>query len=256
MSGSMREEPVTIASNGRQLVGMVHHPEETPRAGVVLCHGFTGNKLENKRLFVEAAREFARSGLWALRFDFFGSGDSEGEFHESRVSINIQNLRDVLAWTDKLGLAKLFVLGISMGAATAILTLSEGGVPEIAGLVLWSTVPDMRELFEAKAGMPIEKFPQVEQYEYDGWLIDREFYLDAIRYDVQGSFSKLALPKLVVQGDQDDPVFVRGFEAFQRIAQPPAKFEMIPGAGHTYQTVKHRRQVIEISKNWLLEQMA
>ncbi len=244
----MYEYPATIRSNGAQLVGVVHGPTKGNGTAVILCHGFTGNKMENKRLFVETARALAGAGFWAARFDFFGSGDSAGEFHETRVSINIQNLRDLLAWVRSLNFENVVVLGISMGAATAILTLP--GEP-VDGLVLWSTVPDFRRLFEFKLGRPLESVPPIDQYEYDGWLIDRDFYLEAIGYDIESSFKKLDMPRLIVQGSEDDRVFVEGFRQFQTIARPPAEFKLIEGAGHTYQTVKHRKQVIEITLNWL-----
>jgi len=255
MAATFQEDPVTVVSGGRQLIGMVHRPADPARGAVVFCHGFTGNKLENKRLFVEAARDFAAHGFWSLRFDFFGSGDSEGEFHESRLSINIRNLKDVLFWANARAPQPVFVLGISMGAATAVLTLAHEKVPEVAGLVLWSTVPDFRTLFEAKVGMPLEKFPPLEQYEYDGWLIDREFYTEAVEYDVKRALAELRLPKLIVQGGADEPVFTQGFEDFKRIAPPPVKFHRIEGAGHTFQTVAHRREVIAYSRNWLISQL-
>lgn len=245
----VREYPITLQSKGAQLVGMVHQPErEKIQTAVIFCHGFTGNKQENKRLFVEAARHLARLGYWALRFDFFGSGDSAGEFHESRISINIENLRDVIGWTQKEGFGRVVVLGISMGAATAILCAEQSPVD---GLILWSAVPDFRELFEAKMGVPVEQVPRVEQFEYDGWLIDRQFFEEALGWDVRSAFRKLNLPVLMVQGGEDEPVFVKGFETFRSMNKSGVSFHFIPDAGHTFQTVRHRKQVIEVSADWL-----
>ncbi len=244
----MRENPVAFFSEGNQIVGMIHYPRcETDRA-VVMCHGYTAQKTENKRLFVETARVLASDGYAVLRFDFFGSGDSAGEFRETRVSHNIQNLQDALQLMQNMGYKKFAVQGISMGAATAILTMPQENVD---ALVLWSTVPDFRRLFEMFAGNLQDALKKVDVYEHEGWLVERAFVLEALRYDVQTAFKKITIPKLMVQGDRDGELFVRGFEEFKKIASGDTEFHLIPGAQHTYDTVKHRKEVIEATREWL-----
>lgn len=244
----MLEIPTVFYSEGHQLVGIRHYPEHATERAVVMCHGYTANKGENKRLFVEMAREFARNNTMAFRFDFFGSGDSEGEFRETRVSHNIQNLKDALSVVRKMGFKKIIVLGISMGAATAILTLINESVD---GLILWSTLPDFRKLFEQHTNDQLEgALKKVNVFEYEGWLVERGFVLEALSFDIQKSFAKLTLPKLIVQGDQDEPLFREGFEAFKKIAVGPTTFVKIPGARHTYDTVKHRKQVLAETISW------
>ena len=65
---------------------MIHRPERARARrggpGVVLFHGFTGDRMESHWLFVKCSRALARAGIASLRFDFYGSGESEGEFSE------------------------------------------------------------------------------------------------------------------------------------------------------------------------------
>jgi alpha-beta hydrolase superfamily lysophospholipase len=248
----MIETPVTFFSEGKQLVGMIHYPDCQSDRAIVMCHGYTAQKTENKRLFVETARTLAADGLTVLRFDFFGSGDSAGEFRETRVSHNIQNLKDALNLVRNLGYSKIAVLGISMGAATAILTLPQENV---VGLILWSSVPDFRRLFEMFAGNLQDTLKKVDVYEHEGWLVERAFVLEALGYNIQGAFQKLDMPRLVIQGDQDEALFVQGFEEFKRLTADNVEFRLIAGARHTYDTVKHRREVIETTRDWLKRKM-
>ena len=240
------ETPFTVQSDGSQLVGISHCAGHDK--AVILCHGFKGNKMENKRLFVEAAREFAAQHCDAFRFDFYGSGDSEGEFEETKISINLVNLKDVYNHVAAQGYQSIALLGISMGAATAILAAS--GL-DIKALVLWSSVPDMREVFADKM-REMGEVPSTDQVvDYGGWRIRLDFMQDALQYDVKAALREIAIPKFILQGTADDPVFVHGFQEFRDIVQPPADFMEIPDAGHTYQTPNHRRQAIRQTLIWL-----
>jgi pimeloyl-ACP methyl ester carboxylesterase len=240
------EVPLAFTSQGNQLIGILHQCGSTKL--VVMCHGFTSNKIENKRLFVETARECTQQGYDAFRFDFYGSGDSEGEFVDSLVSNNIANLKDAISWARARNYQKIAVLGISMGGATAILTLKDTPVDV---LITWSSVPDMYQLFGNYAGAVSESSPGGDMFEYDGWLIRREFWEDATQYNIKNALATLSMPKFIVQGTADAPLFVRGFHDFQEVVLPPCDFMEIPAAGHTYQTPAHRKQVIRQTMIWL-----
>ena len=75
----MSVTPVTFHSEGFRLVGDLYAPEGLKpgerRAGIVLCHGYTGVKdlylPDNARVLVEA-------GYVVLAFDYKGWGESEG----------------------------------------------------------------------------------------------------------------------------------------------------------------------------------
>ncbi|MBN2355023.1 alpha/beta fold hydrolase [candidate division KSB1 bacterium] len=241
-----RELPVAFTSEGNQLIGMLH--EGQSKKLVILCHGFTGNKVEAKRIFVEAGRAFAAEGMSAFRFDFYGSGDSTGEFSDTLLSHNIANLNDAIEWGKEQGYEEFAVLGLSMGGATAILTLAD--TPAQA-MVTWSAVPDLEKLFGSYVDNVHELAAQVDQHEHNGWIIKKEFWHDAIQYDIKKALAKITIPKFIVQGTADSPVFVQGFKDFQDIAMPPADFMEIPGGGHTYPSPQHRRQVIRQTLIWL-----
>ncbi|MBN1562068.1 alpha/beta fold hydrolase [candidate division KSB1 bacterium] len=240
----MNEQPVALRSHDAQLVG-VHHQVDSKKL-VIMCHGFTGNKVEDKRLFVEAARDFAAHGCNALRFDFYGSGDSEGEFQDSLISRNIENLQDAISWAREGGYERIAVLGISLGAATAILTAA--AVP-VDALVAWSAVPDLKLLYQRRVDQLVAH--DTNLIEYDGWLLKRAFFAQASDYDILGCLARIAAPKFIVQGTADDELFVNGFMRFRDVVLPPADFMEIPDAGHTFASPAHRRQVIIQTSRWL-----
>jgi uncharacterized protein len=240
------ETPVAFRSQGRQLVGIWHHGQS--KKVVIFCHGFTGSKVESKRIFVEAGRVFAEEGVDAFRFDFFGSGDSEGDFADSSISTNLANLRDAIAWIEQKGYEDIALLGLSMGGAAVILAANE---QPIKAIVAWSAVPDMNQLFSSVVQNWQNQAESTQVFEYEGWLIKNSFWQDALQYDIQKAFSQITLPKLVVQGTADSAVFINGFQSFREVALPPADFMEIPGGGHTFPSPGHRRQVIRQTLIWL-----
>ena len=238
------EQPMTFESQGSQIVG-IHHKVNS-RKIVIMCHGFTGNKSEDKRLYVEAARDFASRGFNALRFDFYGSGDSEGDFQDTLISHDIKNLEDAIAWAQQSAYERIAVLGLSLGAATAILAIP--GQP-VDALITWSAVPDMRLLYEHHAEEFISNDKDI--IEYNGFLLKREFFQQAIEYDIQDSLAHITVPKFIVQGTADEQLFVDGFFSFRNVVTPPADFMHVPDAGHTFANPVHRRRVIRQTTLWL-----
>lgn len=245
----MTETPVTFKSDDKQLVGILHRSKKKNHKGIVLCHGLGGTKTEIRRLFVEAARKFTRVGYTTLRFDFYGSGDSEGDFSETTITTQIQNLKDAISFLHDEGCEKICVLGLSLGAAIAILTLAEKPVD---ALITWSAVSDFQKLFDVLAPAKLkENKNALEHFEYNGWILKRAFWNDALSHDIQEKFIMLKMPKLILQGDADEEVFVDGMRQFMDNAYPPCDFYEIPGAGHTYQGVHYTKKLLSVTTQWL-----
>jgi uncharacterized protein len=115
--------PVTFYSEGVKLVGDLYHPAGlapgAKRAGIVLCHGYTGVKdlylPENARILTEA-------GYVALSFDYKGWGESEGPRNRlapySRVA-DVQAALTFLGTQPAVDGHRLGLYGTSYGGATA-----------------------------------------------------------------------------------------------------------------------------------------
>ena len=84
------EYPAELRVGEAILRGMVHHPGYSPHPAVILYHGFTGNRMESKFLFVQFARRLAAEGWGCVRFDFSGCGESDGEFKEMTLGREIE----------------------------------------------------------------------------------------------------------------------------------------------------------------------
>jgi hypothetical protein len=118
-----------------------------PFPGVLFCHGFTGNRVEPQRLFLEFARRLTRQGLAVLRFDFGGHGESEGAFQDLTLTGELQDVKaawDHLGACPKVDASRRALLGFSLGGYMAARSAPRLEASGAKALVLWSAVDDPR----------------------------------------------------------------------------------------------------------------
>ncbi|MBI5382188.1 MAG: alpha/beta fold hydrolase [Opitutae bacterium] len=229
-----KEIPFQIKRGPHRLAAVLHDAGKARL--VVLCHGFTGDKAETSRLFVTTARALADVGISALRFDFMGSGDSTGDFHEMTPNTEIADLHAVLDWARRAGYRQRGVLGISFGGAVSICTVAQRKAGDIAALCTWSSVP----AFSFWRPKPDPEVIHPENL----WRVGRRFFNDRPKLDVPESYRTIRAPKLQVQGDCDLEGFREEFTKFFPSAPEPKRHVVVPGADHVFTKASLRKRVI------------
>src|SRR2546426_8664179 len=119
------EERVSFASDGLKLAGVLHLPEsrgpEERRAAFLVLHGFGSNKDGGGGTTV--ARMLTGLGYAALRFDFRGCGESEGERGRVICKEQVKDTRNALSFLaarSDIDPKRVGVVGQSFGAAVAV----------------------------------------------------------------------------------------------------------------------------------------
>lgn len=257
--GLMTQEPVVFENGGQKIHGMLHVPEaphRPPFPALVMLHGFTGHRIESHRLFVKAARRFASGGILALRFDFRGCGESEGDFEELSIGGEIGDAAKALEFVrgrgdvrrDRAGL-----LGMSLGGSIAACV---AGMPSSAlrCLVLWAAVADPRRAFAAKAtGDIAAHFGKRPVHDYFGNALSQRFLdeLYALRpLDRLGGFRG---PALVIHGDSDASVSPDDALLYEEVlsGRGDVELRMVRGSGHTFAGLAWEREVIDLTARFL-----
>jgi uncharacterized protein len=143
-----RETPFYFGGGDQALFGVLHEPTgQAARDAVVLCHAFAEEKLWAHRIFVEFARELAARGHAALRFDFSGNGDSDGEFAQSSLESNIGDLdRAIAELKAHLRRDHVTLLGLRLGAVAAAVAAHRRD--DISRLILWNPIVDGRRYIQ------------------------------------------------------------------------------------------------------------
>ncbi len=115
---------VVFYSEGVRLVGDVYYPQNLrpadKRAGIVLCHGYTGVK---DLYLPDNARRLTEAGYVAMTFDYKGWGDSEGPRSRLAPYSRVYDVQAALSFMSTLPEVepeRLGIYGTSYGGATVV----------------------------------------------------------------------------------------------------------------------------------------
>lgn len=136
---------ITFTSlDGIKLSGIVSADTANVSGAVILCHGITADKDESGK-FRELSQALSMAGLWSLRFDFRGHGESDNPHMGMTISGEIRDFEAAANYV----LERFNAFGIvaaSFGAAAAIL-YSKRYPNRVRALVLWNPVLDYYQTF-------------------------------------------------------------------------------------------------------------
>ncbi|MEM6972921.1 MAG: alpha/beta fold hydrolase [Pseudomonadota bacterium] len=137
-------ETIGIDTPDGRIEGTMVAPQGAdPLALVLMLHGYTGARDEQRGMFRRAAERLAARGVASLRIDFIGSGQSDGEWADTRFSTQA---RDAIRAVAALRAAypgqdlPLGMLGFSQGGLVALRAAAAGAPVE--RLALWNPVMD------------------------------------------------------------------------------------------------------------------
>lgn len=230
-------------ADGRPIRGNVHTSARSgeARPTVVICHGFKGFK--DWGMFPVIAGRLAQAGFTAIRFNFSGSGVSDGDqfdqpdrFRADTLSRQVDDLGRILDWTGKEAVG---VLGHSRGGGVA--TLRAARDRRVAVLVTWAGIARAQwwddetvSRWRAEGKVDIVNARTGEVLEIGLGLLDD---LDAHRdeLDIERAAANVSVPWLIVHGSDDEAV---SLDEAERLANARSgglrELHVVEGGSHTF----------------------
>jgi pimeloyl-ACP methyl ester carboxylesterase len=262
------ERYVELGRPAGRMRGMLHLPDRPafrpPWPGVVLYHGFTGGRTEARFLFVHFSRLLARHGIASVRFDFIGSGESDGEFQDMTLSGEIADGRAILDWfrgVRGVDSRRLFLLGLSAGGTIAGYVAGERG-EEVCGLVLWAPAGEISERIRereeylraaAATSAAASAGPAPDPMDYGGLRAGPRYASDAMTVRVLEQSARFSGPVLVAYGTSDPVIPPAVACRYGELYGARARLVAIQGAGHVFEGYRWREELYRLSLQFIRE---
>lgn len=144
---NMTEKEVTIKRDKLNIRGTLTTPNGLNSYNLaILMHGFTSNRgFSPDHILVNLSGKLLKENIATLRFDFNGSGKSDGNFKDMTVVNEIADAEAVLNYVRKLKeVNKIFLMGHSQGGVVA--SMLAGLYPEyISKVVLMAPAATLKD---------------------------------------------------------------------------------------------------------------
>ena len=250
------EQPIYFYNQqGEKLAGTLHLPKKSAGCGVVFGHCFTCSR--HTRIIRQTCKELAEEDVLALRFDFSGNGQSEGEFSASNYSKQITEMQTAAAVIAEKGARRIGLAGHSMGAVIAVLTaVRTRTVKAVCTLAGRLSGLNASHFFSKKQLTELEGTGRVSFNSRGRSLqLSTKFFADAKQYDLPKTVKSLQTPLMVIHGDADEIIPVQ--DAYQTKTLNPENTELviIPGADHMFSAEMHRTQISKLVVKWFKEHL-
>ncbi|MEU6859655.1 alpha/beta hydrolase [Glycomyces sp. NPDC046736] len=240
-------EPLNVEHDGRTLRGVLHlpQPHREPVPAVVLCHGFGGNRMEFGNVFVHLSRRLAARGLAAVRFDFAGCGESDGDIADLTVSDQVDQVLavvDQLSRHSALAARRVSLVGMSLGAIAASLAAAKCAVQSLA---MWAP-PALALAATGPADEPTwDEIRQRGFRDHGGVPVHRKCIEDGFGIDAFADAAAYAGPVLFASGTEDPlvPGIVR--DRYLEVYGDRFEAHRFDGVGHAFETVPARERLLE-----------
>jgi hypothetical protein len=230
-----QEKTVTCQSGDNTLRGTLTLPKtsgaQVPVA--ILLHGLS----TDKSWCDDIAWTLADHGIASVRFDFAGTGDSDGVQEDMTVSSEIQDTLAILdyvesqVYTDR---DNIFLVGKSMGGVDAVLA-AQGREDEIKAMCLWYPGFGITEATRQGflLGQNFDPLDPPETLEAGGYTYGRAFLLETQRLNIKGACASYDGPVLILHGDRD---YIAPLIFSQEAEQvfPDCTLRVVPGGSHGF----------------------
>jgi uncharacterized protein len=251
MNLAIKHQPITFTnSHGDKLVGRLTNPTNDLHAPLIIwCYGHSSYMdRPSSQIMVKTLLDH----YWSVfQFDFYGHGDSEGDFANATPSEAMDDVLQAIKYVKSLGYTRIGLVGSSFGGLACLLAAAD--TKDIFVLALKSPVSDYAALFPTEiipewqqtGSIPYPEKPQTHKLNY-------LFYSDSLEHNAYQVAHQIHVPTLIVHGDADTEV---PLSQSRKLAQliPNCHLEIIPGADHNYSQPDHERQMLSAISQFILD---
>jgi len=262
MSSFENRDVITLTNENQKIFGVLHIPKINNKKFpvVLMCHGFAGNKAGKYRIYVSLAESLAKAGIASLRFDFRGSGDSEGHFSDMTIQSEVSDVITNYHFLKKhaaIDSKRIGLLGNSFGGAIAILAANKIEVKSIALLAALFSTEKWKEQWQQLQKAHKEHSIKEIARAFEGNVPGPNFYKDFFELDMKSHLIPLVnVPLFHVHSEVDERISISDAYQYSKCreqASSATKFLKLSQSDHSFSNVEERLLLINELTKWFVE---
>jgi hypothetical protein len=254
-------ESVTLINENQKIFTVFHKPigvsvSNKKIPAILICHGFAGQKTGKYRFYVTLAEELAKNGIAALRIDFRGCGDSEGDFSKTTLQAQVSDAiiaLNFLKSCPEIDQNRMGICGRSLGGAVSVIAAKKfQNIKSIALLAPMFSADSWREkwLQLKKTGLAEDKNVVVMQ----GQLAGLNFLRELFEMRLEDELAHLKhVPLLHIHGEMDNIVTEEHASKYRDCrleAVAKSEFLSFKQSDHDFTDLKERLEAINKTVSW------
>jgi len=236
----------------QKLSALFHKPANQTNRIIIVTHSFKGDK-DYQPIMREFSKHICNKGYATIRFDCWGSGESEGKFEDSSITTQIEDLQDIIKYVKSQGYSEICLIGLSLGTTDSIMAYDDS----IKCMVLWSPVFQHKHLYEnykdeiLKNGFIIRKRNLTREEVKCGKAMWQDFK-DIKPYE---KLPEIKCPVLAIIGSEDDHISEDKAKGFMDMIPAEHELEVIQDGDHDFLIEEAKKRAIQLSTDFIKIQL-
>lgn len=263
--------------DGIILRGVVNTPDDfdpnKKYKTAIFYHGFSGDRDGSRWFRILNSKYLTKREYITIRFDFSGSGESDGSFYDMTLSRELDEARLIYTFTKNLSYVdkdNIFFVGHSMGAVISILLASELNPKKMSLLAPASDMNNLNLLKKTSLYLydyvdikdrdkdlsDVEKLKEiikVDDLDVGGLRIHKNFLFDIMNYDIYKYAKKYEKPVQIVRGDLDDVVLDESSRKLNETFKN-SSYHILENTDHSFTNYDQRMVLFKMMYNFFEEE--
>ena len=199
-------------------------PGKKKHKAIILCHGFGSDKSG----FLGHISFLHKAGYGLLMFDFRGHGESEQKY-TSLGYLEVNDLFGAIKFLERKKIRTIGVLGISMGASTAIIAAAR--TKKIKAVVADSPFAKLGEVID-NYGKKFYRIPSKVVTRLTVWMAELRTGYRYERVTPNEDVKSMNTPLLIIHGKKDALVSLKSIKELYGNAKEPKELLVFNNSGH------------------------
>ena len=244
---------ITLKRDGLKLYGLLEGTTTIKNDTIaILMHGFKGNLgYDDSKILYALSHYLNQQGIPTLRFDFAGSGNSDGKFENMTVFSEILDGMKIIDYARNVIQAKkIYLIGHSQGGVVASM-LAGYYRDVITKLVLLAPAATLKDdaLHGVCQGSHYDPNHIPPTVDVNGFTVGGDYFRTAQLMPIYETAQHDSGPTLLIHGENDQVVSPAASEKYN-VIMLDSELHLIPDEGHMFNG-SHRDEILQLVASFL-----